>query len=101
MSDVDIRMKERVAEPQAAPPSPDRIAPPVRVRAVPILMTLIMLVLAGVATWALWQAYMAAPWTRDGTVRAYVVTMAPKWPDRSSRCRSPTISLCTRAICLW
>jgi multidrug resistance efflux pump len=78
MSDVDIRMKERVAEPQAAPPSPDRVAPPVRVRAVPILMTLIMLVLAGVATWALWQAYMAAPWTRDGTVRAYVVTMAPQ-----------------------
>ena len=78
MSDVDIHMKERMAEPQAVPPPPDRVAPPIRLRAVPILMTLIMLVLAGIATWALWQAYMAAPWTRDGTVRAYVVTMAPQ-----------------------
>ena len=25
----------------------------------------------------MWDAYMGAPWTRDGTVRAYVVTMAP------------------------
>jgi multidrug resistance efflux pump len=78
MSDVDIEMKKRVAEPQAVPAPPDRVAPPIRLRAVPMLMTLIMLVLAGIATWALWQAYMAAPWTRDGTVRAYVVTMAPE-----------------------
>jgi len=27
---------------------------------------------------AMWDAYMGAPWTRDGTVRAYVVTMAPQ-----------------------
>jgi multidrug resistance efflux pump len=27
---------------------------------------------------AMWQACMGAPWTRDGTVRAYVVTMAPE-----------------------
>jgi RND family efflux transporter MFP subunit len=26
----------------------------------------------------MWQAYMAAPWTRDGTVRAYVVTTTPQ-----------------------
>jgi len=26
----------------------------------------------------MWNAYMGAPWTRDGTVRAYVVTMAPE-----------------------
>jgi RND family efflux transporter MFP subunit len=26
----------------------------------------------------MWDAYMGAPWTRDGTVRAYVVTMAPE-----------------------
>ena len=24
----------------------------------------------------MWDAYMGAPWTHDGTVRAYVVTMA-------------------------
>ena len=28
------------------------------------------------------EAYMAAPWTRDGTVRAYVVTMAPEVAGR-------------------
>jgi multidrug resistance efflux pump len=26
----------------------------------------------------MWDAYMGAPWTRDGTVRAYVMTMAPE-----------------------
>jgi RND family efflux transporter MFP subunit len=26
----------------------------------------------------LWQSYMGTPWTRDGTVRAYVVTLAPE-----------------------
>jgi RND family efflux transporter MFP subunit len=43
-----------------------------------VLVTLIGLVLAGIATWAMWQAYMAAPWTRDGTVRAYVDTITPQ-----------------------
>jgi len=27
---------------------------------------------------AMWRAYVDTPWTRDGTVRAYVVTMAPE-----------------------
>jgi RND family efflux transporter MFP subunit len=30
----------------------------------------------------MWSAYMGAPWTRDGTVRAYVVTMAPEIAGR-------------------
>ena len=30
----------------------------------------------------MWDAYMGAPWTRDGTVRAYVVTMAPEVAGR-------------------
>jgi len=30
----------------------------------------------------MWEAYMAAPWTRNGTVRAYVVTMAPEVAGR-------------------
>src|SRR6266851_355744 len=29
-----------------------------------------------------WQVYMGSPWTRDGTVRAYVVTMAPEVAGR-------------------
>jgi multidrug resistance efflux pump len=31
---------------------------------------------------AMWDAYMGAPSTRDGAVRAYVVTMAPEVAGR-------------------
>ena len=48
----------------------------------PVLVTLIGLALAGIGVWAAWQAYMAAPWTRDGTVRAYVVTITPEVSGR-------------------
>jgi multidrug resistance efflux pump len=44
----------------------------------PALITLATLAVAVVLGRAMWDAYMAAPWTRDGTVRAYVVTMAPQ-----------------------
>jgi RND family efflux transporter MFP subunit len=30
----------------------------------------------------MWDAYMSAPWTRDGTVRTYIVTMAPEVAGR-------------------
>src|SRR3954469_25924046 len=42
------------------------------------LVTLLAMVTAIALGWAMWTAYMGAPWTRDGTVRAYVVTMAPE-----------------------
>ena len=32
--------------------------------------------------WQTWQVYMGAPWTRDGAVRAYVVTIAPEVAGR-------------------
>jgi multidrug resistance efflux pump len=51
-------------------------------RGVPILITLGTVVVAALLAWATWQVYMAAPWTRDGTVRAYVVTMAPEVAGR-------------------
>jgi RND family efflux transporter MFP subunit len=51
-------------------------------RAVPILITLLALALA-VALGALaWNEYVRSPWTRDGTVRVYVVTMAPEVAGR-------------------
>jgi RND family efflux transporter MFP subunit len=56
--------------------------PPSPVRILPVLLTLIAVMLAGMLGWGLWQAYMAAPWTRDGTVRTYVVTMAPEVSGR-------------------
>ncbi|HET6608189.1 MAG TPA: HlyD family secretion protein [Rhodopila sp.] len=76
MSNTSVRpetsVRPRVTEPPAH----------VRLRAVPILATLLTLIVAGVLAWVAWQTYMTAPWTRDGTVRAYVVSMAPEVAGR-------------------
>src|SRR5579872_5799008 len=56
------------------------IAPHLRV--VPILITLMTVAIAGFLGWTLWTAYMAAPWTRDGRVRVYVVDIAPEVSGR-------------------
>jgi RND family efflux transporter MFP subunit len=53
-----------------------------RIRLVPLLITLGTVAVAALLSWATWQVYMGAPWTRDGTVRAYVVTMAPEVAGR-------------------
>jgi len=65
-----------------SPPSPRRDKAKRRIRTVPALVTLTAVVLAALLTWMMWQAYMAAPWTRNGTVRAYVATMAPEVAGR-------------------
>ena len=48
------------------------------IRIVPILVTAVTVAVAALAGWQAWQYYMGAPWTRDGTVRAYVVKIAPQ-----------------------
>jgi multidrug resistance efflux pump len=48
----------------------------------PFLITLAAVVLAGLLGWAMWRVYMEGPWTRNATVRAYVVTMAPEVTGR-------------------
>ncbi len=53
-----------------------------RIPVIPFLITLGTVALAALLAWAMWDAYMGAPWTRDGTVRAYVVTMAPEVAGR-------------------
>ena len=53
-----------------------------RVQVIPFLITLATVALAGLLGWAMWDVYMEAPWTRDATVRAYVVTMAPEVSGR-------------------
>src|ERR1700686_3893186 len=53
-----------------------------RIPLAPILITLGTVAVAALLAWAMWQVYMGAPWTRDGTVRAYVVTMAPEVTGR-------------------
>src|ERR1700726_1186861 len=50
-----------------------------------VLITLAAVAVAALLGWATWQAYMGSPWTRDGTVRAYVVTMAPEVAGRIVR----------------
>jgi RND family efflux transporter MFP subunit len=66
-----------VAEP-ATPDAPSRR----RLWIIPPLITLAAVALAAALGWAMWDAYMGAPWTRDATVRAYVVTMAPEVAGR-------------------
>ena len=48
------------------------------VRVLPLLATLAAVALAALLGWGAWQYYMGTPWTRDGTVRAYVVKIAPQ-----------------------
>ena len=82
MADVETKSKREVAADTPAPiwsPEPAaREAPRRRLRILPLLITLATLAVAVVLGRAMWDAYMGAPWTRDGTVRAYVVTMAPQ-----------------------
>jgi multidrug resistance efflux pump len=62
---------------------PESRAPAARPRQMrPFLLTLAAVVIAGLLGWAMWGVYMETPWTRDGTVRAYVVTMAPEVAGR-------------------
>jgi multidrug resistance efflux pump len=53
-----------------------------RTRIIPVLITLATTALAVGVGWAMWSAYMEWPWTRDGTVRVYTVTMAPEVAGR-------------------
>jgi multidrug resistance efflux pump len=66
----------------APEPTPPSIAPRRRLRIFPLLITLATNAVAVVLGRAMWDAYIGAPWTREGTVRAYVVTMAPEVAGR-------------------
>jgi multidrug resistance efflux pump len=91
MSEVESKSKrdtpagDREAAWYPQPPARDDVRvpePATRRRIVPLLLTLAVVALAAALGWATWDAYMGAPWTRDGTVRAYVVTMAPEVAGR-------------------
>jgi RND family efflux transporter MFP subunit len=82
MPDADSHAGTQARVPPRDQPASAELAPARRLHAVPVLITLIVLFLAGIAAWATWQSYMAAPWTRDGTVRAYVVNIAPEVSGR-------------------
>jgi multidrug resistance efflux pump len=82
MSEVKARTRQETIEADrdlAWSPSPiARATSRRRRRVLPVLLTMLVAALAIVLGRAMWDAYMGAPWTRDGTVRAYVVTMAPE-----------------------
>src|SRR6516164_1670781 len=84
MSDIDTKARreaegESPAAVRSAEPAPAmRVARRRRFRIFPLLITLATVAVAVVLGRAMWDAYMGAPWTRDGTVRVYVVTMAPQ-----------------------
>jgi RND family efflux transporter MFP subunit len=58
-------------------PSNDRRSIRRRLRLLPMLVTLVVAAVGAGAAWLMWQNYMGKPWSRDGTVRANVVTLAP------------------------
>ena len=70
-------VKIAAVAPRAAAATPRR-----RRRLVRLLVTVVAVALAAWVGSAAWNAYMGVPWTRDGTVRAYVVTMAPEVAGR-------------------
>jgi multidrug resistance efflux pump len=86
--DRDTTRSPQPAAPEPAPLEPkplestSRKPAARRMRIVPFLITLATVALAGLLGWGMWAAYMGAPWTRDATVRAYVVTMAPEIAGR-------------------
>jgi multidrug resistance efflux pump len=86
MSEADAKSKsaKRVDERDAVW-SPEVVAhdkEKPRLRIIPVLITLVTVALAASLGWAMWNAYMGTPWTRDGAVRVYVVTMAPEVAGR-------------------
>src|ERR1700757_2716069 len=84
MSDADAKLERRGLHQV----DPTKVGPPVAkvskpsVAIIPLVITLAATGLAIVMGALMWDAYMAAPWTRDATVRAYVVTMAPEVAGR-------------------
>jgi multidrug resistance efflux pump len=57
-------------------------APKGAARILPFLVTFTAAGLAMLLSWTMWEAYWETPWTRDGTVRSYVVTIAPEVAGR-------------------
>jgi multidrug resistance efflux pump len=86
MSEVEAKSKDEtrtdgVADIWSHGPALDS-APKQRKRVFPLLITLAAIVIALTLWRETWDVYMEAPWTRDGTVRVYVVTMAPEVAGR-------------------
>jgi RND family efflux transporter MFP subunit len=83
MADVETKAKENATASNARVTPPAAVTlPRRRLRLVPLVLTLVAVALAAWLGATAWSVYMGAPWTRDGTVRAYVVAMAPEVAGR-------------------
>jgi multidrug resistance efflux pump len=56
-----------------------------QLRLLPILYTSSVVFVALLFAWAMWNVYMGTPWTRDGTVRAFVLRVTPEISGRIVR----------------
>ena len=85
MSNIDINIPteaDNSATIRAAEPPPRSVPAKCWPQLGSSSITLVTVMAAVALGWAMWTAYMGAPWTRDGTVRAYVITMAPEVAGR-------------------
>jgi multidrug resistance efflux pump len=82
VTEVALKRGDPAEDDRAAVSPPAPRAPRRRIKMMPVLITLVTVAVAVVLGWATWAAYMGAPWTRDATVRAYVVTIAPEVAGR-------------------
>jgi multidrug resistance efflux pump len=85
MSKIELKVDtaaRKGSESEVVPGPADQKVAKRHIRVIPILITLGTLAVAGLLSWLMWGVYMEAPWTRDGTVRVYVVTMAPEVEGR-------------------
>ena len=79
MSRVELKANDVLkASSVAAAPAVRRRSVWSSLRVLPVLVTVAAVCAAAALGWLAWQYYMGAPWTRDGTVRAYVVKIAPQ-----------------------
>ena len=82
IAEVTSKRRETTEDRAPSPPPESRAVTRRRIETGPFLITLAAVALAGLLGWATWGVYIGAPWTRDATVRAYVVTMAPEVAGR-------------------
>jgi multidrug resistance efflux pump len=87
MSNVENLRPESVARTVSANDVPRHTAIPrdktnSRLPLASMLVTFVAVAVAASLACGMWAVYMTAPWTRDGTVRVYVVTMAPEVAGR-------------------
>lgn len=60
----------------------DHTTPTTRVALWRFLPTVLAILAAATSVWLIWETYVASPWTRDGTVRAYVLMVTPQLSGR-------------------